>query len=345
MKDSTKILLVIVLSMAVLVYSSVYAVLFVRSFADDAQVVNMAGVIRGSVQRVVKLELAGQSSGAVVAEIDDLLAEFLREEFTIEADGQGDFAARIRDLHSGWSRLKQVLDQYRDDPSAASLHLVNRISEEMWTAANDTVFLAQYTSEAKVSNFRLLLFALAAALVLLVALFFLTNQKVRNKLEVMATRDSLTGALTRAFFEEYLVREVERVRRYGTELSMIMLDIDHFKRVNDTYGHDAGDVVLHELGEVISQVIRRADILARIGGEEFAIIVPETDLADAAVLAEKIRQAVCNHRFGKVGDITISIGVAQFRSHDTENSLLKKADRALYQAKNGGRNRVVTVRK
>jgi diguanylate cyclase (GGDEF)-like protein len=119
-----------------------------------------------------------------------------------------------------------------------------------------------------------------------------------------------------------------------------MFDIDHFKFVNDTYGHQAGDAVLKETAKLISKHIRDADLLARYGGEEFMILTPHTDRENAFMLAKKLRETVRTARFNGVQHITCSFGVAQFHSSDTIDSFLKRIDDALYRAKNNGRDRV-----
>ncbi len=156
----------------------------------------------------------------------------------------------------------------------------------------------------------------------------------------MSTRDFLTGAYNRRKFEELLTLEMERAERYQHPLSIAMLDIDDFKTVNDTYGHQAGDGVLQELARLVARHIRGVDYLARYGGEEFVVLAPETDLAGMHRIAEKLRQAVEAHAFQRQNRITISLGVAQFGPEDTPAAFIKKADAALYRAKAKGKNKV-----
>jgi diguanylate cyclase (GGDEF)-like protein len=133
---------------------------------------------------------------------------------------------------------------------------------------------------------------------------------------------------------------MERAKRYNHPLSLIMFDLDHFKQVNDTYGHAIGDYVLQTLTKIARVNLREIDILIRWGGEEFIIIAPDTDLKSATVLAERIRKAVEEFTFDQVGKITVSFGVTQFKKDDTEDTIIKKADDAMYEAKRNGRNRV-----
>jgi len=161
----------------------------------------------------------------------------------------------------------------------------------------------------------------------------------------LMTFDGLTGAHNKRFFHEALEREVSRSKRYARDLSLILFDIDHFKKVNDTYGHIAGDAVLRQLAALVRANIRREDIFSRVGGEEFAIIVPETAAPDAAAVAGKIRSLVeaTEMMFDAISiPVTVSLGVAGMDSNETSESLYAKADALLYRAKQSGRNRVVS---
>lgn len=161
----------------------------------------------------------------------------------------------------------------------------------------------------------------------------------------LATQDELTRLPNRRHFLEQARREVERSRRYGSALSLLMVDADHFKQVNDTHGHAAGDAVLRSLAETGRKLLRDADHMGRLGGEEFALLLPETDLAQAVVVAERLRKAVGEMRValpeGGEAQLTVSVGVAAL-GPDTENldELMRRADAALYAAKDKGRNRV-----
>ena len=169
------------------------------------------------------------------------------------------------------------------------------------------------------------------------------RRRLELELERQASHDRLTGLYNRWKFEEALNLETERARRYGTEFSLIMFDIDRFKEVNDTYGHDVGDTVLQEMAAVVGQQIRRTDVLARWGGEEFMILLPETGREHARWLAEATRVRVAQTDFPGPGRLTISLGVTEYLNGETLSTLLKRVDQAMYEAKQRGRDCTVAA--
>jgi len=174
--------------------------------------------------------------------------------------------------------------------------------------------------------------------------------KLRTKeLEELSIRDALTGLYNRRHFDERLKEEVSRSIRHKLNLSLIYIDLDNFKNYNDTNGHPAGDALLEQFGESIKKTIRTSTIACRIGGEEFCIICPHTDIKGGMVLAEKIRKLTEDTEFPNgekqpLGRVTCSMGVSEFPSTaDAPENLVSSADSALYQAKKTGRNRIVSA--
>ena len=168
-------------------------------------------------------------------------------------------------------------------------------------------------------------------------------------LRALAQTDPLTGLANRRHVLQHAQHEIERVARTGDLVAFLMFDIDHFKQVNDTYGHSAGDMVLRTVADIAREEFRSIDTVGRIGGEEFLVVLPDIDKEDATAAAERVRRAIAAHKF-PVGDssigITISIGVVvpDIRTRFvTVGDVLKATDKALYAAKNGGRNRVVVL--
>lgn len=167
--------------------------------------------------------------------------------------------------------------------------------------------------------------------------------KYEEKLRELAEKDHLTKVYNRRMFESFLKHEMEKASRYGRPLSLIMFDIDHFKRINDTYGHQVGDEVLRRLADLVRRNLRKTDIFARWGGEEFMILLPEADISSASKLAERLRRTVESADFGRVGRITVSFGVTEMRRGDSLDAIISRVDRAVYEAKRKGRNRVEVV--
>jgi diguanylate cyclase (GGDEF)-like protein/PAS domain S-box-containing protein len=165
----------------------------------------------------------------------------------------------------------------------------------------------------------------------------------KKTIEKLAQTDHLTKLFNRQKIDEFINIEIDRSRRYQSPLSLIMLDIDFFKIVNDTYGHDVGDTVLKEFSGILVANSRRTDFVGRFGGEEFLIVAPETTLENAFQLGEKLRKAVSDFNFSVVGHKTVSVGVTIFKSEDKPQEFLKRVDEALYLAKNSGRDRVEKI--
>jgi diguanylate cyclase (GGDEF)-like protein len=170
------------------------------------------------------------------------------------------------------------------------------------------------------------------------------NRELMEKnaiIQRMASTDALTGLCNRRFFDETLVKELERAKRYDTALSMAIVDIDHFKRFNDRYGHARGDQVLETVARVLTARVRSADTVARWGGEEFCILMPETELDGARTVMEDIRASIEATRLPDVDEaLTASVGVAALDPGESPDSLFQRVDEALYAAKENGRNQV-----
>ena len=161
----------------------------------------------------------------------------------------------------------------------------------------------------------------------------------QKKLEELWMTDQLTGLYNRARLDELFETELRRARRYGSQFSILLLDIDHFKQINDQYGHLTGDDVLFSVADLLKKNIRDVDVLGRWGGEEFMLILPNTNQSEALTLAEKLRQLIQTHSFTPVKNVTASFGVSSYIAGIDAEELFKKADEALYRAKAKGRNR------
>jgi diguanylate cyclase (GGDEF)-like protein len=175
-------------------------------------------------------------------------------------------------------------------------------------------------------------------------------KEANDRLRKLVFRDSLTGLFNHRYFQELMDQELSRSQRYKRQLSLIMLDIDHFKKINDTFGHPRGDLVLKAVSDAVKGKIRDSDILARYGGEEFALILPETDLNGAVVLAERCRRVVEQMEVqaeGQTIKTTISVGVTAYSPENGsvgKSEVIDAADKALYNSKHSGRNRISVLK-
>ena len=215
----------------------------------------------------------------------------------------------------------------------ASLNEVVRLVTALTLPVGDTVFDRQPQNLLHITLYPFLMLLMAIGMVLL------ATDRVRAQMQYLATHDSLTNTLTRRHMNETCEQELARCRRHGRAMALLTVDLDHFKTINDTHGHQVGDRVLIRFVATVNTLLRRGDELGRFGGEEFVVLLPETALPEALLVAERIR-AACQTDAG-MPPYTVSIGVAAYLSEaDTVDSLLGRADAAMYRAKAGGRNQV-----
>ncbi len=169
------------------------------------------------------------------------------------------------------------------------------------------------------------------------------QKRLEEELRRLAATDPLTNAFNRRYFLQSVNKEINRAQRYGRPLALIMSDIDHFKQINDTFGHERGDEILREIAARVQQRLRQTDVFVRWGGEEFLILATETTLQQAVILAETLLAALHDASFADIGPVTASFGVTNYRFGETLDQWLKRVDNLMYQAKSEGRNRVCSV--
>jgi diguanylate cyclase (GGDEF)-like protein len=214
----------------------------------------------------------------------------------------------------------------------AAIQLMRLVSSFIWPVGNDIFETApQHLFYVASLVFCILLFSISTVL--------MATDRLRGRLEHLATHDSLTNALTRRHMDEACQQELERCRRHDRSMALLMMDLDHFKAINDTYGHQTGDQVLINFVARVNALLRRPDQLGRFGGEEFIALLPETSLEEALAVAGRIREACAVTSQGP--SCTVSIGVTTNHTDtDTVEKMLGRADTAMYRAKDKGRNRV-----
>lgn len=342
MRKRSSILLSISIALLIVLGSTSFSLIrIVRTIEYDAKKINELGIIRGSLQRLVKLELINKPEDELIYLIDDGLKVIASEDKN-ELQHYSETLNTIIDL---WQKLKEDIEIYRRDPSEDNQASIMETSELLWTHTNQAVYLAQRKNEIKIENFKVLLPFLLVNILLISIIALLIKRYVRDQLERTVNFDALTKIFNRHYFYQVLEKELYRADRYQKPMSFILLDVDNFKRVNDTFGHDVGDAVLIELCSLCQASIRKSDVLARIGGEEFVIIAPDTNQEEGMCLAQKVRGVIERHSFNTVGNITISLGLTMHSQGDTKDAIYKRADKALYKAKQMGKNRVEVINK
>jgi diguanylate cyclase (GGDEF)-like protein len=288
------------------------------------------------------LELKNLNSDSVIKKVDNMLAEL---KFTVKNISPLNQNSHIQSVYNemqhSWKQLIVLIKEKRNKPSAAYLaQIVHAI--EQCEVIIDSLFSQTESAMGREERtlLRVMVIFISINLVLVILIGLIVKRYIREKLEHMATYDQLTLLLNRYAYNDIIEKEIAQANRNNSRLSLILFDIDHFKSINDTHGHDTGDVILKNVARHVNSCIRKSDFLFRIGGEEFAIVAVNTSRHQASILAEKLRAAVAAHTFINSLTVTISLGVTELQKGDNVEAFFKKADAALYNAKNSGRNRV-----
>ncbi len=332
----SRLILIVSIHIVIIALNGYIAYHGINIMKFDAEVINKTGVIRGNAQKVCKLELSGIPDDDEIYQINAIFEDFLNfDKQILGSRNMESFILRLQQLQKEWITLKKHIHEYRKDKSEVNNSKLLENSERFWDSANLTVGLAQELSESKLSTFRLMFAVFFIDFLLIIAIILLINSIVRNNLEKITRTDSLTGINNRTVYNEHISLEMERSIRYGDTFSLLLIDIDFFKNINDSYGHDEGDRVLISFCNLILESTRKSDVFCRFGGEEFVIIATHTDAENALKLANNL----CNKIRQNMNGITISIGITEWKIGDTKNSIFKRADEAMYKSKREGRDR------
>ncbi|MEZ0242215.1 MAG: diguanylate cyclase [Sphingomonas sp.] len=297
--------------------------------------------VPSGIERLTMLTRDNPRQQRNVAELETRLATYfakLEQAIMLRRAGDREGAEALVRAGSGMRGIDAVLETlYAIERDERSLLATRSAANDR---ANDAIEYHYYTLAGV--GFLLLLFAGAVGVSTARA-----QRKVRDiaaQLRLSATTDELTGLCNRRFFMHSLDIEVARARRSGAPLSVAVADVDYFKRVNDRYGHGGGDEVLRALARIFEQIMRTGDVVGRLGGEEFAILMPDTDEIQARIACERLRGAIAGRKIRLPGGeeiaITLSTGIALLVPGDDRDKLVNRADGALYRAKEGGRNQV-----
>ncbi|RXJ69199.1 diguanylate cyclase [Halarcobacter ebronensis] len=301
------------------------------------------------------IEVNNVKDGLEKVNKDELYA-YLGTLVTVGYNLQQDYIGKLKISGTMSEDIKLGIGVRNDDPKLLNIlqKSVNSITSEQHRGIINKWLSIKYEKKSDYSLFwKTLLIA-----IIFISFFAYWNRKISKtnrllkeakkeieqknmELQRLAITDKLTGIYNRARVDELLDSEIERSKRFNHPFGIIFFDIDYFKKVNDTFGHQVGDDVLVEITTKIGELIRKTDIVGRWGGEEFLIICPETQKEAVEIIAENIRKHIEEHKFPKVSNITISLGVSVYSADDTVTTIIKRVDDALYEAKKGGRNRVV----
>jgi len=325
------ILLLLISTLPIGVYVSLSAL---NKLQNDADTINNIGYIRGSTQRLLQPGLKSDQQ-TVIHEIETKFQEVDR---TFISENRNylyisDFQSRYHQLKKCWSELKD-LSLHSTSPTQ-----IEPEQDSCWDIADTTVNAATQIAKKKHDETVLTFFSIAGIIfILLVFTLFLIYTEVRNRLEVTVLQDSLTKLYNRNHLLEQLKSRVKSFERLKYPFSILFIDIDHFKQINDTYGHHIGDTILKSFASILQTVLRDEDVAFRYGGEEFVILATYANASQAHILAERIRKKVSQYDFKIDYPVTISLGISEYRINDGIDKLLTQADNAMYKAKAQGRN-------
>lgn len=313
-----------------------------RSIEPDLLLITEVTGLRASIQRYSKLVAIEFVDYQLESTIDSNIKDNVRAEEHILAQGEERVISKLSDT---WEIMKSTARKYvsESDPEVKQilkLDVIN-LSESLWNMSDDIILKSQSLSTNKFYYLQTLVVSIILSFVAVITAIVVYRQTIVRDLEKDSIYDPLTRAFNRRHLNELIEKEIFKVNRGWQTFSLIMLDIDFFKVVNDTYGHGVGDMVLKEISKICMTTIRKYDSFARIGGEEFVIFLPNTNAEDAIKLAERLRIIISEHDFGEVDGITSSFGVTQYRGGEQADDVLNRADSALYDAKDSGRNNCV----
>ncbi|MBI4979588.1 MAG: GGDEF domain-containing protein [Spirochaetes bacterium] len=339
---------VLVISLFTIIFSLVNSgILFIylENTNHYPEFLTKIGRLRAAIQRTAKLASNGRDYQMHAAVVDTYFSD-LESGKGMKAFRTPSIAVRIDELKKAWLEIWDACERYRTSGSSADRAGIIDSSERYINIARELSDDAQMVSEnAKYILIWLGVMIAINALIILTAVWWLKTM-VTDRLEHSATHDQLTGIYNRRIFEQFLENEINicsRQYKEGYRSSLIMFDIDRFKAINDTKGHGAGDMVLKKLSATVQGVIRKSDIFARFGGEEFILIVSGNNARHAMLSAEKLRTTIERTSFFDDVTITASFGITELHEKDAVAAALERADKALYAAKEHGRNQTMRL--
>lgn len=333
---SFKLLILLLLLFFTLFAGMSISISVLAKLKDDAKAVNTIGYIRGSTQRLIQ-DISIEQKQIIIDEINlkfnDIDTNYIpknKDYFRIF-----NFLIPYNKLKSQWPEFtKNILDE------RIKKDKILLMCEENWENANTAADTMENISNIKYHDTLLIAYALGGFIFLVLLLvFFLIRTEVKNKLEISAIQDPLTNLYNRIHLSACIAKEIKSFSRSKYPFSILFIDIDEFKTINDNFGHTVGDHILKSFADLLSNILREDDIAFRYGGEEFVVLAKYTAVSQAYKLAERIRKKIEIHDFHTKFSITISLGVHEYKEGDTHDDIINYADNMMYQAKSLGRNR------
>lgn len=334
-------IVLIVISLIVLFRQIVFLGKAYSSVESDIQYVSESSLLIGSLEKYTKLILAGIFDRSLERDIDRILERNYKAVY--EKEMSAEVKQSVNSYVQSWEGLKVISHKYLEiendeEKKHYMIELIN-YSEGLWSVGKKSMNHILNSSESKLSLLRTIIFSLSYNILIMIVLIIFFRMDLMEKLEKDTIFDPLTNAYNRRYLDEIILKEKSRVDRGAKTFSLIMCDIDHFKSVNDNFGHNVGDEVLVEFSRRIMNTIRKQDDFIRFGGEEFICFLRDTFSDEAMILAERIRKSIEGEAFLGVGKITASFGITEYSPPEDLKLTLERVDRALYDAKENGRNR------
>jgi len=345
---SIKIITLLLMLFMVVAGSGVLVLHKLNVFNNDAYAINSLGVVRGTIQRVSKQELAGISSVELIDNVDQTLEDiertYLKDNPSINYFQLDEINKKFLALENCWRKLKVPLQN--GTTKTHNKQDIITFSEQCWELANNLTYTIQKLSESKLAQYKQLIVNISILVSLFIFIIISIVYKiVRKSLEVDIITDSMTKLYNRSYFLQILEKQIQLNKRYGTPFSLLLYDIDHFKTINDSFGHQRGDEVLIRFALILKNNARNVDYVFRLGGEEFATIASHCNCNQAEDIAKKYRKITSDYDFDIDRKMTISTGIAEFDNNEASDELIFRADKALYKAKASGRDAIVLADK
>jgi len=335
---STIILLIIFLILGFLTTIGIYyQQLLKEKIYEDSMIVNNLGKIRGGIQRYTKFKLINKNISKIKNQVDNefknIVSLIQKHPSILPKECKVKFFSYLNNLNSIWYDIKTTKNKKN----------LIIFSEKAWQESDTLIAKFEEIHKYKFSQIiKEIDYFIISSVVFLLILIIITYAKIKNGLEIETIKDALTKTHNRFYFNKIYKYLINKFHKTNIPFSMLIVDIDNFKKINDTYGHDKGDEILKKFGEILNNSTRKTDFVFRYGGEEFVIIFPETDIEKAKQIVNRILKKIPQEIKIENTPVTFSGGLGEYRGENPKE-FFEKVDKALYEAKQKGKNRIVVI--